>query len=286
MPEGEDVAVACSLSDIFHLQGWQLTAQACCAGSLQCVFSSLWTSSGLRSLQTAFAWSVISTEAVHPSLSAPPWFVPWHSACPVKLGCLFNETNYKYNYPGFICQRIDTKAERKKITSEVKFSLTMGYIPWCITGLGCRLSPVSPVFGRRPLCFRISSFSSQGSHTCLKSLRFIAVCAWCIASVCCTYDWLCQCPAAYSQVFVIKKEPQEQIFSLHLSLKAGCTLTCSSVGAQWELHYFRHNLVIWWYSNPFFSVLWTEWIWTMTGISSFVCLCISVCIRKHKYLHT
>lgn len=170
MPGGEGVAVAHSLSDIFHLQGWQLAAQASCAGSLQCVFASLWTTSGLRSLQTALDWSVISTEAVHPSLSAPPWFVLWHSTRPMKLGCLFNETNYKRNYQASYVKGIDTKAERKKIKSEVKFSLTMGYVPCCTAGLGHKLPPVSPLFSRRLLCFRISCFSAQESYTCLENL--------------------------------------------------------------------------------------------------------------------
>ena len=114
MPEGEGAAAAHSLSNIIHLQAWKLAAQASCDGSLQSVFASLWTSSGFRSLQTALDWSVISTQAVHPSLSAPPWFVPWHSAHPMKLGCLFNETNYKCNYPGFICQMNRYNGWKKK----------------------------------------------------------------------------------------------------------------------------------------------------------------------------
>lgn len=103
MPGGEGGAVDCTFSDIFHLQGWQLAAQSSCTGSFKVICQPL---NLLRAQISALCLRmIISTEAVLPSLSPPPWFIPWHLAHPMKLGCLCDETNCKCNYPVVICQR-------------------------------------------------------------------------------------------------------------------------------------------------------------------------------------
>lgn len=285
---GDGVAVAHSLFDNFRLQGRQRAAQASCAGSLQCVFTGLWTSSVLRSLQTALGWAVISTETVHPSLSSPPWFVPWHSALPMKLGCLLNETNYKCNYPGFICQRNRYKIWKKKDYKWSKSQLNNGIHPLLHYWPGMQTASSFPSFLAED--HYVSGLAASLLRRAIPIFKMSHIystpCMVHCQTVCCTYVRLCQCPAACSQVFIIKKVPQEQIFSPDLSLKAGCSLTYSSVGAWWELQHFRHNLIIWWYSNPLFlccelSGLHPVFPFSEFGqwlISLFVCVC--VCMYK------
>lgn len=128
MPGGEGGAVNYTFSDTFHLQEWQLAAQSSCAGSLYSVFTSHWTSWGLRSIHSAFRM-IFSTEAVLPSLSSPPWFIPWHLAHPVKLGCLCNETNYKCNYPVVIYQRDRYTGWKKQDYKWSKIHLNNGIHP-------------------------------------------------------------------------------------------------------------------------------------------------------------
>lgn len=212
---GDGVAVAHSLSDIFRLQGRQCAAQASCAGSLQCVFTSFWTSSVLRSLQTALGWSVISTETVHPSLSSPPWFVPWHSALPMKLGCLFNETNYKCNYPGFICQRNRYKIWKKKDYKWSKSQLNNGIHPLLHYWPGMQTASSFPSFlAEDHYVSGLAASLRRRVIPIFKCLTFTALHAWCIVKLFVVHMFGCVSALQHILRFLLLKRYRRNRYSL------------------------------------------------------------------------
>lgn len=77
-----------------------------------------------------------------------------------------------------------------------------------------------------------TSLPQRAIHV-IKMSRFTAIHEWCIAKLFVVSMFSCVTVLQHvGGVFFVKKVPQEQILSLDLSLKSGCSLACSVVGAQ------------------------------------------------------
>lgn len=183
---------------------------------------------------------------------------------------------------------IDTQAERNKIISEVKFILTMEYIPCFTPGLRCRLPAVSSLFSRR---LKASGLAPSLHRNNIKNLLDLQHSMHGALQKC----WLCKCPIVSVPCSILfffffcylKGVPQEQMISHGFSLRSGCS-SALLVWGHSETTAFLSYLLIWWYSNtllqscdlsesdPVFSF--SEFGQLLALVPS--CVCMSVGIRK------